>query len=144
MRGVIRLRETGRPELVYGQPCPEERLEHEVWVTEAELLLEGRFLRNASIGKTTADALLIRDGIRFYVEVDNETEIAKQLRQKWLRYGDLDGYILVICHTKRRLRRLLESAELVKDVALFSRFRWLGSPRVREPWIDWYGKRTRI
>jgi hypothetical protein len=144
VRGTVILNATGRPQVVYGRRCKEDQLEHEVWITEAELLLGGRFTRSAAVGKTTADALLVRDGTRFFIEVDNQTMTAKQMRDKWERYGNVDGYILVVCHTKARLRRLIRSAALVKSVALFTRFRWLQSARVNEPWIDWDGKRVRI
>ncbi len=135
---------TGRPQVVYGRRCKDDQLEHEVWITEAELLLGGRFTRNVAVGKTVADAFFVRDGGRFYVEVDNETMTVKQMREKWLRYGKVDGYVLVICHTKARLRRLIRTAEQVKAVALFARFRWLRSACVQEPWIDWDGNRVRI
>ena len=144
MIGTVLLKSTGRPELVYGRPSKQDQLEHEVWVTEAELLLGGHFERNVPVGKTTADAMLLKDGTRFYIEVDNETMTSRQMRKKWLRYGNVEDYILVICHKKSRMRRLRRNAERVKHVALFSRFHWLRSTHVREPWVDWYGKRTRI
>ena len=138
------LNNTGRPEIVFGHPCKEDLLEHEVWVTEAELLLGGPFIRNPAVGKTIADGLITRSSNRFAIEVDNETMTAKQMREKWQRYERFDGLILVICHTKERLRRLIRGAGLVKNIALFTRFRWLRSTRVKEPWIDWYGNRTSI
>jgi hypothetical protein len=144
VRGVVYFNAVGRPHVVYGQRCKEDQLEHEVWITEAELLLGGPFTRNVAIGKTVADAMLVRDGARFFVEVDNHTMPPKQMREKWVRYGKIDGFILVICHTKERLRRLMRGAELVKSVALFTRFRWLRAMNVKEPWIDWYRKRARI
>jgi hypothetical protein len=129
---------------VYGKRCNSDQLEHEVWLTEAELLLDGRYTRNVKVGDTVADALLIRNGTRFYLELDNQSMTTKQMRAKWQRYGKVDGFILVICHTKARLRRLIRTAEAVKAVALFTRFRWLRSTRVKEPWVDWYGKRTSL
>ena len=134
----------GRPQVVYGRRCNEDQLEHEVWITEAELLLGGRFTRPAPVGNTIADALLVRNDVRFFIEVDNQTMTAKQMRAKWLRYGEIDCYILVICHTKPRLRRLMRGAAMVKSVALFTRFRWLQSRYIKEPWFDWYGKRVGI
>jgi hypothetical protein len=134
----------GRPQVVYGKACKESELEHEAWITEAELLLGGHFTRNAPVGRTIADALLVRDGVKFFIEVDNQTMPPKQMREKWQRYGKVSGFILVICHTKSRLRRLIRGAEAVKSVALFTRFRWLRSAHVREPWIDWDGNRARV
>lgn len=144
MRGTVLLNGLGRPEIVYGHACKEDQLKHEIWVTEAELLLGGPFTRNAPVGKTTADAFMIRDTKRFFIEVDNETMTAKQMREKWRLYDGVDGFILVICHTKERMRRLIRGAGLVKTVALFTRFRWLRSTRVKEPWVDWYGNRAAI
>lgn len=138
------LNPTGRPEVVYGKPCKQSELEHEVLITEAELRLNVRFLRNVSVGKTVADGFFARNGDRFFVEIDNHTMSPKQMREKWVRYGNVDGYILVICHTKSRLRRLMKTAEQVKSVALFTRFRWLRSTHVKEPWIDWTVKRVKI
>ncbi len=138
------LNETGRPEIVYGPSSRGAQLEHEVGVTEAELLLGGHFTRDEPVGNTTADGMLVRDGERYYVEVDNETMTAEQMRDKWKRYAGVTDFILVICYTKRRLKLLMQSAEAVKDIALFTRFRWLWSGRVREPWIDCSGIRGGI
>jgi hypothetical protein len=141
----VLLKDTGRPEKVYGKRCKEDQLEHEVLVTEAELLLGGHFTRDAPIGKTFADGLLVRGGIRFWVEVDNETMTAKQMRDKWSRYPDSlpeNEFILVICHTRARLRRLMRSAQAVKSVALFTRFRWLWSRWVEAAVIDRRCKRV--
>jgi hypothetical protein len=140
----VLLKGVGRPQIVYGHRCKEDQLEHEVWVTEAELLLGGPFTRNVEVGKTTADGLLICNADRFYIEVDNETMTTKQMRQKWRMYENVDGFILVICHTKNRLRKLIRSAAVVKTAALFTRFRWLRSTRVSEPWVDWYCHRVAI
>ena len=134
---------TGRPELVYGKRSKEDELEHEVLITEAEILL-GTFERNARVGKTTADALLLREGTRFYIEVDNESMGTKQMKEKWVRYEEIDGFILVICRTKGRLKRLMRSAEKVKKFVFFSRFDWLRMKNVKEKWIDWFGKRAEI
>lgn len=148
-RGTVLLRNTGAPEKVYGRPCGEERLEHEIWITEVEILIGGRFTRNAPVGKTTADTWFVRDGEWFWVEVDNGTMTSKQMRKKWERYlagpeRKVNGLILVICHTKTRLRRLLRTAAPVKDFILFTRFRWLRSKAVQEPWIDGWCKRVGI
>ena len=142
MRGLVHLKGCGRPAIVYGKKCKQEDLEHEVMVTEAELLL-GKFQRRAKVGKAIPDGLLIRNGKRFFIEVDNHTMTTKQMEEKWKNYGQFEGYILVICHTKRRLKRLMRSAESVKNVALFTRFRWLHST-VKEPWIDCWMHRTGI
>ena len=68
----------------------------------------------------------------------------KQMRDKWARYGKADGYILVICHTTSRMRRLMRTAGDVKDRTLFTLFRWIRSKRIAEPWVDVTLKRTGI
>ncbi|MFN4261397.1 MAG: hypothetical protein ACK4RK_19090 [Gemmataceae bacterium] len=142
MRGTVLLNRTGRPEIVYGKPCPPEVLAHEVWVTEAELLLGRPIKRGVRVGKAIADGLMIRDGEGYWIEVDNETMSTRQLREKWRKYGKVQGFILVICHSKARLRKLMKSAERVKAVTLFTRFRWLKARHLTQRWIDWWGHRV--
>lgn len=141
---MILLNETGRPELVYGKRCKPDEIDHEVLITEFELLVGATMQRNVSAGKAIADGMFVRDGIRFFVEVDNETMTSKQMREKWIRYGDIDGLLLLVCRTKGRLKRLMRSAERVKKVLLCSRFAWLRMKNVKEKWIDWYGKRAAL
>jgi hypothetical protein len=136
--------DTGRSEKVFGKECPEWLLSHEVAVTEAELLLGGIASRNPRVGDTTADALLIRNGRRFYVEIDNQTETGRQLRQKFQRYRGVRDIVLVVCRTKARLRTIIRNAGSVKEIALFTRFRWLRSPVVKRIWLDSFGERGTI
>lgn len=142
MRGTVLLNRTGRPEIVYGKPCSPELLAHEVWVTEAELLLCRPIKRGVRVGKAITDGLMMKDGERFWIEMDNETMSMRQLREKWRKYGKVEGFILVICHSKTRLRKLIKSAEQVKAVALFTRFRWLRAKNLTQRWIDWWGNRV--
>ncbi len=137
-------KETGRPELVYGKRCREDELEHEVLITEFELLMDDLLTRNAPVGKTIADGLLTREGYRFFVEVDNETMTVKQMKEKWIRYDGAKGFILLICRTSGRLKRLFRSAARVKSQIFFSRFDWLRLKNVKRKWIDCYGKRAEI
>jgi hypothetical protein len=133
----------GRPDIAYGADCKEDNLEHEVWLTEAELLIDVEFQRDAKVGNTTADAMFVKDGETFWFELDNETMNAKQMREKWSRYETSEGFILVVCHRKSRLRLLRKSAAAVIHRVLFTRFRWLRS-KIAEPWIDGACKRVRI
>ena len=147
VRGAVLLNGTGRPELVYGQKCKPEELDHEVLITEIELLI-GRFERRVPIGKAIADGLLTKGGKRFAIEADNHSMVNKQMREKWNRYaeagwatGDDERYILIVCRTKARLKRLIRGCPL-KNVALFSLVRWLRYRHVRYPWIDCHGNRA--
>jgi hypothetical protein len=141
---MILLKATGRPENAYGKRCKVEEIEHEILITEFEILMEADVRRNVPIRKTIADGMMVRDGHRFYVEVDNETMSLKQMKEKWIRYDGNEDYILLICRTKGRLRRLMRSAERVKKLIFFSRFDWLRKTHVKHKWIDWYCKRAEI
>ena len=159
VRGAVYLNAVGRPHVVYGRRRKHAELEHEVWVTEAELQLGVEFTRDVPVGETVADGSFVKDGSRFWVEVDNHTMRGKQMEEKWSRYGEVDGYILVICHTMYRLRKLMRGVKSVKPpeptdpekpvhpvkaAALFTLFRWLDSPTLKEPWIDCERNRTRV
>ena len=125
------MNETGRPELVYGKRTKEFELEHEVLITEAELVLNERFQRNVPVGKAIADGMFIRRGAKLFVEVDNEHMSPKQMREKWGRYGNsVDGFILLICRTTGRMRRLMKSGPLASQ-KLGLRIRPLSSSKLR-------------
>lgn len=113
-------------------------------ITEAELLIGGPFTRNVSVGKTVADAMTIRSGIRLYLELDNETMTSKQMHEKWLRYEGIDDFILVVCRSKSRMRRLMKGADLVKGAVLFARLDWLRLKKVKQLWVDAKWKRFDI
>lgn len=140
---MVQRKDTGRPEVVYGRSCRQAQLEHEVRVTDVAVHFHGRpFSRDARVGRTEADGLLIHDGRKCYVEVDNSGHMsARQMEDKWRRYGDVDGFILVVCRTEARMERLRRGAGLVKDAALFTTFDRL---RANRPWTDWYGKTVEI
>jgi hypothetical protein len=141
----VQRRESGRPEIVYGLRCQQDQIEHEVRITDLALFfLDCPFTRGVKVGRTEADAMMIRDGKRCYIEVDNSGKMtANQMAAKWKRYEGVDGFILVVAVTEGRMQRLRHGASLVKDVALFTTFERLHSG-MPEPWIDWYGKTTDI
>ena len=143
--GLVQRRETGRPEIVYVRRCPADTIEHEVRVTDFALLFSDcRIVRDAKVGGTEADALMIRGGERCYVEIDNSGKMtAKQMTAKWKRYSGVDGFILVVALTETRMERLRRGADLVKNVALFTTFARLQSG-MAEPWVDWYGRTARV
>lgn len=139
--GFVQRKDTGRPEAVHGRPCRPSDIEHEVRVADVAVHYRGRpFSRDARVGRTEADGLLIHDGRRCYVEVDNTGHMdRKQMNAKWQRYssGAIDGFILVVCRTDARMERLRAGAGPVRDHALFTTFDRL---RAGRPWTDWYGK----
>ncbi len=142
--GIVQRRDTGRPEVVYGRRCQQDQIEHEVRVTDLALhFKDSPFTRGAKVGRTEADATMIRQGRPCYIEVDNSGKMTgKQMQAKWKRYEGVDGFILVVAVTEGRMQRLRRGAELVKDLALFTTFERLQC--MPEAWIDWYGKTTNI
>lgn len=138
MSGVVQRRDTGRPELVYGRRCAHDMVEHEVRVTDVALCFPGAaFARGVKVNRAEPDLVMILDGRRCFVEVDNSEKMtAKQMAQKWERYGAVEGFILVVCRTEGRLERLRAGAEAVKDAAIFTTFERL---RAGLAWVDWYG-----
>ena len=142
---MVMMRDRGRPLVCYGKNCPEKEQEHELWVTEIELDLEVEMKRHHRVGKAFADGFFIRDGIKYFVEMDNHTATRKQWRAKIDAYGTIPGFILVVCHTRRRMRRLMQASEGAKDSILFTRFRWLKSKvKAKAKWIDMKCKRVEI
>lgn len=136
---------TGRPQIVYGGSTVKSgMLEHEVLITELHLhFRKHSFERRFSVANTTADARLIKDQTTFYIEVDTGRMDQRQMRAKWLRYGDCRDYILIVCQREKRLERLKQSAERVKHIALFTTFDRLKSGRP-EPWEDRDGQTTNV
>lgn len=145
LAGIVQRRDTGRPELVYGRLCKQDQLEHEVRIADLALRYQDwPFVRGVKVGKTEADALMVRDGRRCYIEVDNSGKMTtKQMHAKWTRYEGVEGFILVVAVTEARMQKLRKDAELVKDIALFTTFDRLES-NTPEPWIDWYGHTVRV
>jgi len=140
---VVLRRDAGRPEVVYGRRCKLDNLEHEVMVAEFEILIGERLERGVAAGKTIPDGSFTRDGERFHVEVDNSGKMtARQMADKWKRYGRVDGYILVVAQTEGRMQGLRQGATAVSEVALFSTFDRLR--KAGEPWIDCAGNTVRI
>jgi len=144
--GVVQRRDSGRPEIVYGRRCPQDKIEHEVLVAEFALLfMESALSRGAKVGRAEPDGVMVRDGRRCFVEVDNSGKMtAQQMAAKWKRYEEVEGFILVIALTEGRMQRLRKGAEIVKEVALFTTFDRLRRHECPEPWIDWYGNTLRI
>ncbi len=143
--GMVQRRDTGRPEIVCGRSCKQDQIEYEVRVADLALLFrDSPMTRGVKVGRTEADGLMIRDGRRCYIEVDNSGKMtAIQMKAKWKRYDGADGFILVVAVTEGRMQRLRHGAEQVKNIALFTTFTRLQS-EMPEPWIDWYGNTVRV
>lgn len=140
--GILQLKDTGRPALVYGRRCQQHQIEHEIRVTEFAILMDSTLERGVKAGRTEPDGLMIREETRFWIEIDNSGKMdAKQMQAKWKRFEGVDGFILVVAVTEERMQRLRKGAELVKNIALFTTFDRL---RAGLAWIDWYGKTTNI
>lgn len=145
--GVIQRKDTGRPEYVltsYGRRVRDDELEHEILITEFTLLFrDWTFDRWVKVENAEPDLVMTKDGVRCYVEVERSSKSAKQLKAKFEKYQGVDGFILIVCMTERRMERMrTKCGELVKDTALYTTFARLRE--TAEPWIDWYGNTTRI
>lgn len=120
-------------------------LEHETLITELRLhFRDYPFKRSVRVGSTTADALLEKDGNRFFIEVDTNRMSSRQMQAKVQRYPtQMSDFILFICLTETRMRRLVEYAARVKNVSLFSTFERLRSGHT-QPWVDGYGRTASV
>lgn len=143
--GIVQRRDTGRPELAYGRRCPSDQLEHEIRVTDFALLFpKCRIVRDANVGRTVADGLMMLDGRRLFIEIDNSGKMnVRQLEAKWRRYSEAGGKfnVLVVAVTEGRMQRIRRGAELMKNVAFFTTFDRLRSG-MAEPWLDFEGSST--
>ncbi len=125
--------------MVVGVRGPPDRLEHAVWMTEAELLLGFDCDREFPFGKAIADLAFELDGDVYAVEIDNgHKQSKKQYEAKMKNYAQakFDGFLLVLCHTDKRMKSLVKWCEPLKKVCLFSTFTKLAAG---EPWVDWFG-----
>lgn len=129
--GIVQRRDTGRPEIVYGRRCPSDLVLHQVLLTELALFFpESPFTPDAKVGRTEADAVVVREGKTCFVELDHSGKMTdRQMQAKWKRYGRLadDQVILVVAMTEERMQRLRKGAGLVRDWVLFTTFDRLGS-----------------
>jgi hypothetical protein len=143
--GVVQRRDTGRPEVVYGRRCKPTEIEHEVRVADLALhLRDYPFRRGEKVGRAEPDAVIVMDGHRIAIEVDNSGKMtSRQMAAKWERYQGSVEDILVVALAEGRMERLQKGAEAVKDRALFTTFARLRSGSA-EPWVDWYGKTTSL
>ncbi len=141
--GVAQRRDTGRPEIVYGRRAPRDKLEHELRVAEFALFFKDSPMeRGLKVGRAEPDGIMVIDGRRCAVEVDNSAKMsAKQMQAKWKRYEGAREFILVVAVLEERMQRLRRGAELVKDQALFTTFERLAKG---EPWVDFAGKEVTI
>lgn len=144
--GVAQRKDTGRPEIVYGRRCKADQVLHQVMLAELALMFrDSPFTPDAKVGRTEADAAMVREGRTCFVELDYSGKMtAKQMRAKWERYGRLrdDQVILVVAMGEARMERVRQGAEAVKDwifVTTFDRLR--NAPK---PWIDFAGNAIRI
>ena len=133
---------------MFGRRCPADKIDHEVAVTKFALLFRnGEFSRGEKVGRAEPDLTMIWEGRRCFVEIDHSEHMSeKQMNEKWNLYGsEIDGFVLIVCRTEGRLKRLIQGVEraAVKEVALFTTFDRLTSG-MAEPWIDADGNSVRI
>ena len=120
-----------------------DKIEHEVRVADLAIYFKAYpFIRGTKVGRAEPDAVMNHNGRRCYIEIDNTGKMTQQqMTAKWKRYGDVDGFILVVAMTEGRMQRLIKGAELVKDFALFTTFDRLRSGK---PWVAYDGNTVEI
>lgn len=112
-------------------------------IAEVELLTGWRILRGIKVNKAIPDGTVLTDGKRSYLEIDNSGKMSlKQYTAKWRRYGNVDGFILVVAHSEARMQRIRKGAALIKNVALFTTFARLKA--AEKTAVDWFGNETQL
>lgn len=144
--GVVQRKDTGRPEIAYGRRCKADQILHQVMLAEMALMYrDSPFTPDVKVGRTEADAAMVREGRTCFIELDNSGKMtARQMQAKWERYGRLgdDQVILVVTMSEGRMERIRKGAEAVRDwifVTTFDRLR-----NAEKPWVDFAGNSIRI
>lgn len=146
MVGIVQEKATGRPAYIYGRYAKQQELFHELAVGRFALVYREHwtFSRDAAVGKTVADAAMTNGGRKAWLEVDNAHKQTKaQYRAKWRLYSGVQDFVLVVCHTERRMQKVRSWSEPVREIALFTTFERLASEQ-DEPWIDFDGHSTEL
>ena len=59
--------------------------------------------------------------------------------QRWPRYTDVHDFVLVVTTTEQRLRNMMEHAEAVAEIALFTTLDQAKQDPRGEIWVDCFG-----
>ena len=127
--GSVQLRDTGRPQDVYcnGWSVNTRHLFHEIKETDFLRCYEpdAQIVRDPSRVdqriNPDAEVIFPKTGRFFFVEIDTGTEDLGFVVDKWRRiYSKVREFLLVVTLSPVRMQHLIERAEQVKEIALFS------------------------
>lgn len=102
--GQAQLNRTGRPADVYyngEQKWKKDNLRHEIKISDYQIAFpEHEFLRGTETGARKEDFIQIVNGVRLSGELDCNTMPKKKVIERWMKYADYDGKILVVVAPK--------------------------------------------
>ncbi len=142
------LKDAGRPQDVYcngWRPKP-DMLRHEVLLTDF-LLLYGtaRVRRGYDVDESIRpDAELWLSGRKFNVELDTGELSHRQVEERWSLYRNVKEYLLVVTCSQARLEGLLQCAEPVSGIAMFTTLDAAKDSPHGEIWVDCFGNRVSL
>ena len=136
----------GRPETVFCNTWKPSKLRHELLLTDFLLCYpKATIVRGWRVDKRIrADAEMMLDGRKFFVELDTGEQSYRQVRDRQLSYAGVQDFLLYVTLSERRLQGLLGQADAVKGIALFSTLRRVQVDPAGEVWTDCYGGRAAI
>lgn len=146
--GHVVMKATGRPETVFCNTWKPkaDQLRHEVYVTDFLLAYpEADVVRGWRVDRRIRpDAEMTLRGHKLFVELDTGEQSHRQVRERQLAYAGVQGFLLYVTLSERRMDGLIKHAEAVKGIALFTTLaQVLADPHGRI-WVDCFGKTLAI
>jgi hypothetical protein len=142
------LRDEGRPLVVYcnGWRPKEDHMRHEVLLTDFLLRYpQASVRRGYDVDQPIrADAEMVLNSRRYFVELDTGEMTHRQVRQRWSVYRDVTDFLLVVTSSESRLEGLRRNAEAVAGIALFTTLTAAMESPLGEIWIDCAGNRAAL
>ncbi len=139
MVAIVQREPKGRPAIVYGKPCSQREILHELYVTDfSRIYRDWDYSREARVGETMADALMTKDNQCALLELDCSGKLTKkQYEQKWESYRRCRSRLLVIAMNEPRMQRIRSWSKAVRNIALFTTFERLlaDENEVAERWV---------
>jgi hypothetical protein len=127
--GTVQLRGGGRPQDVFGNGwnVNQRHLAHELYLTDLVTCFEqeATIVRDPSRVNQQicpdAEMTFQKTKRLFYVEFDTGTEELATIDRKWIGpYRTVRNFVLFVTLSPVRLQNVIERADAVKDIALFS------------------------
>jgi predicted transcriptional regulator len=146
--GTVSLKD-GRPEHVYCRGrWKADNLLHEVQLTRVCLKMHAEVVRRGSREVDPflrPDAELLIGGKRFFLEIDLGTMSCPDVVQnRFGKYRGTQDFVLWVCASARRMELLRHSAEVIREIALFTTLD-LALDNPHAPiWVDFDGERAAL